>query len=247
MKIALFVPCIVNHLMPEVAIATLELLEKLGHEVIYPSGQSCCGQVMNNNGFETDSQCAMYSWLASFKHVECDAIVSPSANCIFSIKTQLKQLEDSEQSQVISNKLYELTEFLNDIAPIAAFSKTFPHHISLQMSCHGLRMLKLAKCSESTVKSVNKVESILSKIPGINIHYPERSDECCGFGGTFSLFESAVSAKMGKDKAKTHKHTNSQFIVGYEPSCLLHLDGIIRRQNMPIKTLHIAQIINAAL
>lgn len=247
MKIALFIPCLVNQMMPDVAIATLSLLEKLGHEVIFPEGQTCCGQPMTNSGCFDEAKNTTLKLLKAFKGVECDAIVCPAASCLVAAKENFHEFDDSPEAQAVIAKLYELTEFLHDVAPIPRFKYPFNHTVSLQMSCHGLRMLSLATPSESMGPQFNKVEAVLQGIEGINIVYPDRRDECCGFGGTFAVDEGAVSAKMGKDKAQAHAATNAQYVVGFDPSCLLHLDGMIRRQLLLIQTRHIAQIIDAAL
>ncbi|AVT48839.1 (Fe-S)-binding protein [Shewanella baltica] len=247
MKIALFIPCLVNQMMPEVAIATLELLEKLGHQVILPAGQTCCGQPMTNSGCFDAARSTTLKLLNAFKGVECDAIVCPAASCLVAAKENFHEFDSSPEAQAVINKLYELTEFLHDIAPIPAFTKPFAHKISLQLSCHGIRMLNLATPSEQMGPRFNKVEAVLANIAGIDIVYPDRRDECCGFGGTFAVDEGAVSAKMGKDKAQAHAATGAEYVVGFDPSCLLHLDGMIRRQQLPIEIRHIAQVLNAAL
>ncbi|NKF50176.1 (Fe-S)-binding protein [Shewanella sp. WXL01] len=247
MKIALFIPCLVNQMMPEVGIATLELLEKLGHQVILPKGQTCCGQPMTNSGCFNEARATTLKLLNSFKRVECDAIVCPAASCLVAAKENFHEFDDSDEAQAVIRKLYELTEFLHDVAPIASFNKAINSKVSLQMSCHGIRMLSLATPSESMDTPFNKVEAVLSGIEGLNIVYPQKRDECCGFGGTFALDEGAISGKMGKDKAHAHADTGAEFIVGFDPSCLLHIDGTVRRQQLPIATRHIAQIINMAL
>ncbi|PKG59185.1 (Fe-S)-binding protein [Shewanella sp. Choline-02u-19] len=247
MKIALFIPCLVNQMVPEVGIATLELLEKLGHQVILPSGQTCCGQPMTNSGCFNEAKKTTLKLLNAFKGVECDAIVCPAASCLVAAKENFHEFDDSPEAQAVIAKLYELTEFLHDVAPIPAFSKSFPHKISLQMSCHGIRMLDLATPSEQMGPRKNKFEAVLAAIPEIEIVYPDKLDECCGFGGTFAVDEGAVSAKMGKDKAQAHAATGAKYAVGFDPSCLLHIDGMVRRQKLPIETRHIAQILNAVL
>lgn len=235
-------------MMPDVAIATLQVLEKLGHQVILPKGQTCCGQPMTNSGCYNEAKKTTMKLLNAFKGVECDAIVCPAASCLVAAKENFLEFDNSIEAKNVIDKLYELTEFLHDIAPISAFNKPFSHKISLQMSCHGVRMLNLATPSERMpAVRFNKVESLLSQIADIDITYPDPRDECCGFGGTFAVDEGAVSAKMGKDKAQNHAATGAEYVVGFDPSCMLHLDGMIRRQKLPIKTLHIAQVINAAL
>ncbi|RPA59172.1 (Fe-S)-binding protein [Shewanella frigidimarina] len=248
MKIALFIPCLVNQMMPEVAIATLTLLEKLGHQVIFPKGQTCCGQPMTNSGCFDEAKNTTLKLLNAFKGVDCDAIVCPAASCLVAAKENFHEFDGSQEAQEVISKLYELTEFLHDIAPIKAFARPVAAKISMQMSCHGIRMLNLATPTEQMGKQrFNKVEAVLGNIAGLEIVYPARIDECCGFGGTFAVDEGAVSAKMGKDKAQAHAATGAKYVVGFDPSCLLHLDGMIRRQKLPIETRHIAQIINDAL
>ncbi|WP_394147401.1 (Fe-S)-binding protein [Shewanella atlantica] len=247
MRVALFIPCLVNQMMPDVGIATLELLEKLGHQVILPKGQTCCGQPMTNSGCFNEAKKTTLKLLNAFKGVECDAIVCPAASCLVAAKENFHEFDSSPEAQAVIDKLYELTEFLHDVSPIPVFKKPFAHKISLQMSCHGIRMLDLATPSEQMGPRNNKVEAVLSQIPQVEIVYPDRRDECCGFGGTFALDEGAVSGKMGKDKAQAHAATGAAYAVGFDPSCLLHIDGMIKRQKLPIEIRHIAQVINAAL
>ncbi|TKB56843.1 (Fe-S)-binding protein [Ferrimonas aestuarii] len=247
MKIALFTPCLVNQMTPEVGIATVELLEKLGHEVVLPKGQTCCGQPMTNSGCYDDAKKTTLKLLNAFKGVECDYIVCPAASCMIAAKENFHEFDCSPEATEVIGKLKELTEFLFDIHQLTEFKHPFPRKISLQMSCHGIRMLDLATPSETMGQGYNKVEALLSRIEGIDICYPERRDECCGFGGTFSMDEGAVSGKMGKDKAQAHADTGAAYVVGFDPSCLLHLDGVIRRQGHLIKTMHIAQLLNKVL
>ncbi|QIZ77133.1 (Fe-S)-binding protein [Ferrimonas lipolytica] len=247
MKIALFTPCLVNQMTPQVGIATVELLEKLGHEVVYPLGQTCCGQPMTNSGCFDDAKKTTLKLLNAFKGVECDYIVCPAASCMIAAKENFHEFDCSPEATAVIGKLKELTEFLFDIDGLKQFNKPFPHRVSMQMSCHGIRMLDLASPSETMGSGYNKMESLLSNINGIELVYPERRDECCGFGGTFALDEGGVSGKMGKDKARAHSNTGADYVVGFDPSCLLHLDGVIRKQGFPIKTLHIAELINNAL
>ncbi|SHH30269.1 (Fe-S)-binding protein [Ferrimonas marina] len=247
MKVALFIPCLVNHMVPHVGIATVELLEKLGHRVVLPKGQTCCGQPMTNSGCFEDAKKTTLKLLNAFKGVDCDYIVCPAASCLVAAKENFHEFDDSPEAQAVIGKLKELTEFLHDVEGLERFNKPFPHKVSLQMSCHGIRMLDLATPSETKGYSYNKVEALLSHIEGIEITYPARRDECCGFGGTFALDEGAVSGKMGKDKAQAHADTGADYVVGFDPSCMMHLDGVIRRQQYPVKTLHIAEVINMAL
>ncbi|MCH4295509.1 (Fe-S)-binding protein [Shewanella sp. 3B26] len=247
MKIALFTPCLVNQMMPEVAVATLSVLEKLGHQVIFPQGQTCCGQPMTNSGCFNEAKNTTMKLLNAFKGVECDAIVCPAASCLVAAKENFHEFDKSAEAKAVIDKLFELTEFLHDVAPVTTFSRPLNKKLSLQLSCHGIRMLDLAAPTEYMGPRYNKMEALLSRIDGVEICYPERRDECCGFGGTFSVDEGSVSAKMGKDKAQAHADTGADYAVGFDPSCLMHLDGTIRRKGLAIETRHLAQILDLAL
>ncbi|GLP97116.1 (Fe-S)-binding protein [Paraferrimonas sedimenticola] len=247
MRIALFVPCLVNHLHPEMAIATLEVLEKLGHQVILPKGQTCCGQPMTNSGCFEDARKTTLKLLNAFKEVECDYIVAPAASCLEAAKENFREYDNSPEAEAVIAKLKEFTEFLVDVENLTEFTRPFAHKVSLQLSCHGIRMLSLASSSETMGPGFNKLEQLLSHIDGIDIRYPERKDECCGFGGTFTMDEAAVSGKMGKDKATRHLETGAEYVVGFDPSCMMHLGGVIKKREYPLQMLHVAQVVNQAL
>ncbi|HOX82276.1 MAG TPA: (Fe-S)-binding protein [Chryseolinea sp.] len=243
MKVGLFVPCYIDQFYPQVAIATLELLEKSGVEVGYPSKQTCCGQPMANSGFEHLTQSCNDLFLENF--AEFDYIVSPSGSCVLHIKEHL-HIENHEAKVLkIREKVKELTEFLTDIIQLKNISAKFPHKVGLHQSCHGQRGLKLAQMSELVAPAFSKSESLLNMVEGIELISLNRKDECCGFGGTFCVAEEAVSVKMGKDRVADHILHEAEFITGSDMSCLMHLEGILRRQNSKVKVKHIAEILNA--
>ena len=246
MKIALFVPCLVNHLYPEIARDTLELLEKLGHEVSYPQGQTCCGQLMTNSGCLEQARASVEALGKSLLAEPCDAVVAPAASCVVAARENLERLSSSAAVRALAGKIYELTEFLHDVAPLDVTFEPIRKTVSLQMSCHGLRLLELGTASELVVsRPINKLQALLSRIPELIITEPSR-DECCGFGGTFSVDERDISGKMANDKVADHLTTGAEAIVGYDPSCLMSLGGVVSRKGIPIEVMHFSALLNRA-
>jgi len=243
MQVALFVPCYVDQFYPRVAIATLELLEKLGVEVFYPTGQTCCGQPMANAGFEHKTKETSELFVKNFS--KYDYIVSPSGSCVLHIKDHLTSKTAPDDARDIRNKTLELTEFLTDILKVNTLAAQFPHLVGLHQSCHGQRGLKLAQMSEIVGPAFSKSEYLLNMVSGLKLISLDRADECCGFGGTFCVTEEAVSVKMGVDRVRDHTSHGVEVITGSDMSCLMHLEGILRRNNSNIWVLHIAEILNA--
>src|SRR6187549_281871 len=243
MKVGLFVPCYIDQFYPQVAIATLELLEKLNIEVGYPTKQTCCGQPMANSGFEYLTQSCNDLFFENFS--QFDYIVSPSGSCVLHIKDHIHIEGHEQEALAIRNKVMELTEFLTDIVHLKNIKAKFPHKVGLHQSCHGQRGLKLAQMSELVAPGFSKSETLLNMVEGLQLIPLNRKDECCGFGGTFCVAEEAVSVKMGKDRVADHIQHQAEFITGSDMSCLMHLEGILRRQNSKVKVAHIAEILNA--
>lgn len=247
MKISLFVPCLVNHLFPHIAIDTLKVLEKLGHEVSYPRGQTCCGQMMTNSGCVEIAEPTVAALCDALLSEPCDAIVAPAASCVVAAKENIERMSMPTEAEALVDKIYELTEFLHDVAPIQRGLKPIRRTVSMQMSCHGLRMLGLGVPSELAVTGDhNKLRAVLSSIPELTVTQPAR-DECCGFGGTFSVDESDISGKMARDKIEQHVATGADAIVAYDPSCMMSLSGVISRNNVGLEVLHLSALLNQAL
>lgn len=243
MTVGLFIPCYVDQFYPQVAIACLQLLEKLGVQVEYPAGQSCCGQPLANAGFEHLGSGCDENFIRNFS--EYDYIVSPSGSCVLHIKDHLSSHQEAEKAASVKKKVYELTEFLTDILKTDKLIARFPHKVGLHQGCHALRGLNLAQMSELNAPAFSKPVQLLQQIEGIELVALKRQDECCGFGGTFAVSEEAVSVKMGKDRAADHEKAGAEYITGADMSCLMHLDGILRRKKSPVKVIHIAEILNA--
>lgn len=242
MKVGLFVPCYVDQFYPKVAIATYELLQKLGCEVSFPMKQTCCGQPMANSGYEHLSKDCDANFVANF--AEFDYVVSPSGSCTLHVKEHLHDEKNEQLASQIRKRVYELTEFITDILKIETITGNFPHRVGLHQSCHGQRMLHLSQMSELNLPFFSKPEQLLRGITGLELVSLSKKDECCGFGGTFCVTEEAISAKMGQDRVKDHENQHVEYITGYDMSCLMHLEGTLKRQKSPIKIIHIAEILN---
>ena len=243
MKVGLFIPCYVDQFYPKVAIATLKLLERQGVEVVFPLNQTCCGQPMANSGFEHLTKGCNELFIDNFAGL--DYIVSPSGSCVLHIKDHLHDDKREAEALNIRKKIYELTEFMTDILKVETLDVSFPHKVGVHHSCHGQRGLKLSQMTELVAPAYSKPGALLNMVKGIEIVTLDRPDECCGFGGTFCVVEEAVSVKMGKDRVKDHLTHGAEYITGADMSCLMHMEGILKRENSGVKVLHIAEILNA--
>ncbi|MFP5040274.1 (Fe-S)-binding protein [Parasediminibacterium sp. JCM 36343] len=242
MNVGLFIPCYVDQFYPKVAIATLELLEKFGCKVSYPLKQTCCGQPMANSGFEGDADACNRLFAENFKGF--DYVVSPSGSCTLHIKQHLHTHENNASESHIRQTVYELTEFLVDVLQVKDIKAKFPHKVGMHQSCHGQRGLHLSQMSELNAAPYSKPGALLNMVEGIELIQLDRVDECCGFGGTFCVAEEAVSAKMGKDRVADHLKHDAEYITGADMSCLMHMEGILKRRKSKTKVIHIAEILN---
>jgi len=242
MKVGLFIPCYIDQFYPQVGIATLQLLEKLGCEVHYPQGQTCCGQPMANSGFEHLTGNCNRLFTEHFSTY--DYIVAPSGSCVLHVKEHLHVAGREAAAAHIRENIYELSEFLTDVLQVKQLHAKFPHRVGIHQSCHGQRGLHVSQMTELVAPPFSKPRQLLELVEGLELVQLDRADECCGFGGTFCVFEEAVSVKMGKDRVADHIHNGAEYITGNDVSCLMHLEGILRRQKSPVKVLHIAEILN---
>ena len=245
MKIGLFIPCYVYALYPEVGVATYKLLKSLGLDVAYPLDQTCCGQPMANAGFENMAGKIADSFDEKFAGF--DYVVAPSASCTAFVKLYHPRLAKGHHECLTSKKIMDVVEFIHDVVKPSSLKARFPHVVSVHNSCHGVRELGLSSPSERNVPQFNKIIDLLRMVDGITIREPERKDECCGFGGMFSVEEPDVSTRMGEDKIARHMATGAEYITGPDSSCLMHMQGIARKENKPIKFIHVVQILAAGL
>lgn len=244
MKAALFIPCYIDQFYPHVGIATMELLEKLGVDIYYPINQTCCGQPMANSGFEVYSKDTYKLFVKNFK--DYDYIVSPSGSCVYHVRHHFDIIPQNKDVEHIRSKTYELCDFIVNVLGNPELGASYHKKVGLHQSCHGLRGLRLGECSEFSPNPNSTLEEMLKKVKGIELARLTRSDECCGFGGTFAVLEEAISVKMGKDRIKDHLDQGVEVITGTDMSCLMHLDGIVKRNQLPIAIKHIAEILNSS-
>ncbi len=242
MKVALFVPCYVDQFYPQVGIASLELLRKAGVNPSVPIDQTCCGQPLANSGFAHLCDGTNENFIRNFSGY--DFIVAPSGSCVLHIREHLESRSNEKEASAIRGRVRELTEFLIDVIGFEP-SATFNHRVGFHESCHGQRGLHLSQMSELVEPPFSKPLSLLRKVQGLELVDLSRKDECCGFGGTFAVFEEAVSVKMGTDRVADHAAHGAEYITGTDMSCLMHLEGILRRQQRNIKVVHVAEILNA--
>jgi len=235
-KIGLFIPCYINQYYPGVGIATLKLLQKHGFEVDYPTGQTCCGQPLANSGYERYTHYAINHFFTLFR--KYDVIVSPSASCILFVKEHLKFQPGHHQ------KIQELSDFLVEQGLTDYSGTSFPKKVGVLQSCHGLRGLHLGSSTEIVGENGDStIVKLLHNVSDIQLIGLDRPDDCCGFGGTFSVKEPALSVKMGNDRLDDFIRNGAEVITGTDMSCLMHLEGVIKKQRMPLEVMHFSEII----
>jgi len=244
MNIGLFIPCYIDQFYPQVGIATLELLERLGCNVKYPIQQTCCGQPLANSGMEKEALPIYEHFIKTFQGF--DYIVAPSGSCTYHVRHHYDILHQTEAVTSVRMKTLDLVEFLVDILKVEKLAIKYPHKVGLHQSCHGLRGLRLGKASELMVSDFSKIKYLLNLVEGLEIVPLNRTDECCGFGGTFAVNESAISVKMGKDRIADHINNNAEFIVSNDMSCLMHMEGLIKRNKYPVQVKHLSEILNGS-
>jgi L-lactate dehydrogenase complex protein LldE len=243
MKVALFIPCYDDAVYPEVGIATLQLHERLGVTVDYPLNQICCGQPMANEGDQSDSAPVEQHFVDTFR--DYAYIVAPSGSCVSHVRHYFDAIAQTPDVQQVRRNAYELVEFITDILKITDFPwATFPYPVAIHNSCSAIRSLHIARPTETLTKPFDKTADLLRKVKGLELVNLDRPDECCGFGGTFCVTDEDVSASMGKDKNADIIRHGAQYVVSTDMSCLMHLQGLARRNKTDLDFLHVAQVLN---
>src|SRR4051794_10532833 len=234
MRVALMVTCVNDAMFPETGKAVVRLLRRLGVDVEFPLGQTCCGQPMVNTGYLDEAVPVVRTFTEAFDGY--DAVVAPSGSCAGSARHQhalvARRSGDPALAEAVSRtspRVYELSEFLVDVLGVVDVGAYFPHTVTYHPSCHGLRMLGLGDRPRRLLEAVKGLE--LRELPG--------AEECCGFGGTFAVKNPDVSAAMGADKVRNALATGAEVLCGADNSCLLHVGGTLRRQGAPIRAVHL--------
>lgn len=236
MKIGLFVPCYIDQFFPSVGKSTLTILENLGYDVGYPLDQTCCGQPMVNSGFVKEGNRVTKNFRKAFEGY--DVVVGPSGSCVHHLLDHAHVGHDPGDP-----KVHELFSFLYEQQNFPPRLKSFPHNVGLHYSCHALRGLNIASPSEIVEPYFSKIQPILDLIPDMKIVPLDNADECCGFGGTFSVFESAVSIDMGQRRVDDHLKHEARYIISMDSSCLMHMEGIARKRGDKVEFLHLADLV----
>jgi L-lactate dehydrogenase complex protein LldE len=236
MEVSLFVPCFIDQLYPETAFHVIKLLEYAGVSVHYNPEQTCCGQPAFNSGYWKEARSLAVKFLDDFEN--SDIIVGPSASCTAYIKNYFHLLfsEDKaylERVEKIKASIFELTDFLVNTLKIKDFGAVFPHKVTWHDACSALR--------EYGIKEEPRI--LLRNVKGLELVEMQETNICCGFGGTFSVKFKTISSAMTQQKVENALATGAQYIVSTESSCLMNLDSYIRKNNIPLKTIHITDIL----
>lgn len=242
MRVGLFVTCVTDTLFPEAGRATVELLERLGHEVVFDPEQTCCGQLHGNSGYEPEATTLMERFLRVFGDERLDATVAPSGSCVAMVREQYPRLagktgsaELVAQVAAVTARTYELSEFLVRKLAVDDVGAYYPHRVVYHPSCHGLRMLHLGDAPLRLLRNVQALELV---------ELPE-AESCCGFGGTFAIKNADTSAAMLADKIRAVLDTEAEVCTAVDSSCLLHIGGGLSRQRTGVRTVHLAEILAA--
>ncbi len=234
-KVALFIPCFVDQLMPEVGMDLVRVLRRAGYEPDFPQEQTCCGQPAFNSGYWDDARPLAERFVRTFQNAE--AIVCPSGSCTTMARNFYPDLLAGtalrEETLKLGQRVFEFSEFLVKIAKVTDVGAAFPHRVAFHDSCHALRELHLKQ----------EPRELLRHVRGMELVEMPYSEECCGFGGTFATKFPAISAAMGDTKAGNAEASGAEYVTATDPSCLMHIEGILRRRNSKVRTIHLAGIL----
>lgn len=240
MRIGLFVTCLTDSMFPEAGRATVRLLERLGVEVAFPAEQGCCGQMHINSGFPREAVPMVRGFVDAF--ADYDYVVAPSGSCVGSIRHQhadvARKYGDTALADAVNAttpKVFELTEFITDVLGLEDVGATFEHRVAYHASCHSMRVAGIG----------DRPYRLLAQVRGLELLQHAGADQCCGFGGTFSVKNSDVSAAMAADKARAVAAVSPEFLVSVDSSCLMNIGGALAKVGSRIRTLHLAEVLAA--
>lgn len=238
MRASIFITCYNDTLFPETGRAVVRLLERLGVELEFNPGQTCCGQMHANTGFRPEAFSQARRFVRMYRDTE--AVVVPSSSCVAMVRDQYPGLfeelgTESERKELaaVLPRVHELSEFLVDRLGVEDVGAYFPHRVTYHASCHGLRSLHLG----------DRPLRLLGKVRGLELAPLQNMDRCCGFGGTFSVKNGEVSSAMLSAKLQDVQATQAEYCTAVDNSCLMHLGGAMHRQYAGMKTIHLAQIL----
>lgn len=242
-QVSLFIPCYIDQLYPQVGQAMVSVLERAGCEVRFDPRQTCCGQPMANAGCTDDAAHLARHHLEVFRGTTS---VCPSGSCVSMVRNHYAHLplRLDAGDRATCAQTFELSEFLVNVLGVEDLGARFPHRVALHQACHGLRELQLGSMSErGGARTLSPAQRLLAKVEGLTLDLPSRPDECCGFGGTFAVTEATLSTRMGEDRIRDLGREGARYMVAGDMSCLMHLDGISRRQRSGVRAIHLAEIL----
>ncbi|MEV2239371.1 (Fe-S)-binding protein [Micromonospora sp. NPDC049891] len=238
MRIALFVTCLADTLFPEAARATVRLLERLGHEVVFPPGQTCCGQMHVNTGYQAQAVPLVRRHVRVFDPY--DVVVAPSGSCVGSVRHQhamvARRAGDvrlASRAESVAARTFELSELLVDVLGVTDVGAFFPHRVTYHPTCHSLRMLRVA----------DRPVRLLRAVRGLDLVELPAAEQCCGFGGTFAVKNADTSMAMLADKMRHVVSTGAEVCAAGDASCLMHIGGGLSRSGAGVRTVHLAEIL----
>ncbi|GDX44508.1 MAG: hypothetical protein RLZZ49_691 [Bacteroidota bacterium] len=235
MNVHVFIPCFIDQLFPSAGFNTIKVLEKAGCNVQYNPKQTCCGQPAFNAGYWGESKEVCNKFIQDFQ--DAAYIVMPSASCAGFVKNYYSKIYDNAPNQKdireVQSRVYELSDFLVNQLQIDDLGAVFNGKVAYHDSCAALRECKLKK----------EPKQLLSKVKGLELVEINDNETCCGFGGTFSVKFEGISTAMGEQKVNNVVDTKADYLVSTDMSCLMHLDGIIQKKGLHIKSLHLADIL----
>ncbi len=221
--------------MPEVAVDTVKVLRRIGYEIEFPEDQTCCGQPAFNSGYWNDARPCAERFVRVFKRTE--VVVCPSGSCTAMVRNFYPELLSSSALRAeaieLGRRIFELSEFLVKVAGVTDVGAAFPHTVTYHASCHGLRELHLN----------DEPLQLLRQVKGLKLVEMPRRDECCGFGGTFAVKFESISVAMGASKAESIAASGAEYVTAVDPSCLMHLQGVLRKQKAQARSIHLASIL----
>ena len=243
MRIALQITCLADTLFPAVGTATVALLERLGHDVVFPAGQTCCGQMHVNTGYRRDALGVVRHHVDVFEAAlgeGAQAVVVPSGSCAGSVRHQhadvARRAGDAPlaaRAAAVAERTFELSELLVDVLGVTDVGAVYPHRVTYHPTCHSLRMLRVG----------DKPLTLLRAVRGIDLRELPAADECCGFGGTFAVKNAATSTAMLADKMRHVLSTGAEVCTAGDSSCLMHIGGGLSRLRVGTRTVHLAEIL----
>jgi L-lactate dehydrogenase complex protein LldE len=238
MRVALFVTCLADTLFPRVGRATVALLERLGHEVDFPPGQTCCGQMHINTGYPREALPLVRRYVDQFEPY--DVVVAPSGSCVGSVRHQhamvAEQAGDAElavAARAVAARTYELSELLVDVLGVEDVGAYYPHRVAYHPTCHSLRVLRVGDRPTRLLRNVRALELVELA----------EAETCCGFGGTFSVKNPEVSTAMLADKMRHVLASGAEVCTAGDSSCLMHIGGGLSRLRAGVRTVHLAEIL----